>query len=328
MGKKAEFIKGLLTNDLRVAEFALNNICTAKCQFCSIWSQKEKFTVPTLKAKEAIHKLKSLGVRLLTLTGGEPLLHPDFKEIASYASSENIFTTTITADYRILNEKRIQVLAESQVDIMGISIDHHTEIGIMHSRKIPKAIEGIRKALARLKEIGLETTACVLISHFNYQELAELFSKCQELGFDTISVNYPVFSPSPTYTLGGEAINISRQDLISTLYQVIELKKYYPILNPTASLKNIISFLEGKKTYFTWLGGYRALFIDWKFDVYPCMCYEQKLGDIFSMQKRDLKKGGCNCCNMSWYRDFSIYFQGFKSLIPILNEIKRIASYK
>jgi hypothetical protein len=32
------------------------------------------------------------------------------------------------------------------------------------------------------------------------------------------------------------------------------------------------------------------------------------------MDEDALKRPGCNDCNMSWYRDFSMYFHGFRSL--------------
>ncbi len=328
MGKKSEFIKSLLRGDLRVAEFALTNICTAKCSFCSIWAQKEKFTVDTDKAIATVDKLKELGVNFITLTGGEPLLHPAFKRIAEHCAENKMITTTITADPRVLNKKRLDILKETDIDIMGISIDHHVEEVAFKARKIPDSIKGIEAALKGLKQRRIFTTACVLISDFNHRELPDLMEKCRALGFDSISMNYPVFSQSPTYTLGGEAIRLSKEELITSLREILRLKKDYNIVNPAPSIKNIIMYLEGKKPRYTCLGGYRSLFIDWKFQTFPCMFFERSMGNILELTRKDIKKTSCNLCNMSWYRDFSIYFQGLKSVAPLLGELGRIASFK
>jgi hypothetical protein len=44
------------------------------------------------------------------------------------------------------------------------------------------------------------------------------------------------------------------------------------------------------------------------------------LGNILTtMEEKDLRRAPCNNCNMSWYRDFSTFFQGLRS-IPILFE--------
>ncbi|MEJ2665302.1 MAG: radical SAM protein [Spirochaetia bacterium] len=313
---------------MRVAEFALTNICTAKCSFCSIWSQKEKYTVDTQKAIATVSKLKELGVNFITLTGGEPLLHPDFKRIAAQCAKEKMITTTITADPRVLKPKRLDILAETEIDIMGISIDHHIEDVAFKARKIPDAIKGIETGLKELKKRKIFTTACVLISDFNHRELPDLMKKCSELGFDSISMNYPVFSQSPTYTLGGEAIKLSKEELIAALREILRLKKDYNIVNPAHSIKNIITYLEGNKPRYTCLGGYRSLFVDWKFQTFPCMFFEKSMGDVLELKKKDIKKTSCNLCNMSWYRDFSIYFQGLKSVVPLFKELGRIASFK
>ncbi|MBN1797269.1 MAG: radical SAM protein [Spirochaetales bacterium] len=327
MGKKSSFLKTYLTNQLRVAEFALNNICTAKCQFCSIWKQKKKYNVDTAKALIAVSKLKSFGVRFITITGGEPLLHPHFAEIANHCTKENITTTTITADPRILNDKRIHILKQAEIDCMGISIDHHTDEVTYKARKIPHLIDGIKQAVKKLKENDILVTASILISDFNHSSLPTLFKKCEKLGFDSISLSYPVFSPSPTYTLGGDAIKLSRKDLITALKKVLRLKAEYDIVNPRHSIENIITYLRGENPRFPCLGGYRSFFVDWTFQVYPCMCHEKSMGNILTMNKNEIKKTSCNLCNMSWYRDFSIFFQGFKSLPPLFQELKRIIAF-
>ena len=62
MGKRFAIIKNYINNTGKLCEFALNNICTAKCKFCSIWQQKEKHIVETTKALEAISHLAKLGI--------------------------------------------------------------------------------------------------------------------------------------------------------------------------------------------------------------------------------------------------------------------------
>jgi hypothetical protein len=56
--------------------------------------------------------------------------------------------------------------------------------------------------------------------------------------------------------------------------------------------------------------------VDWFFDVRPCMQLPHVLGNILTMEEKDLVRQTCNECNMSWYRDFSMYFHGFKG-IPV-----------
>lgn len=327
MGKKISLMNSFLKNDLRVCEFALTNLCTAKCSFCSIWKQKKKIVVNTRKALKTITHLSDLGVRFITLTGGEPLLHKDYDKIVAQCTKENIISSILNADARLFTSKRMDALKEAGIDYVGISIDHYTNEVEYKSRKIPKLLNHIEKAVKGLKKRGIKTTASILISDFNHKNLEKLFQKCKSIGFDTISINYPEFSESPVYTLGGDAISLSKKEVIKALEEVIRLKKKYDIVNPIVSMKNIILFLKGEKPKFMCFGGYRTLFIDWNFNVYPCMHLANHMGDVLKLKKSDFKKIPCNKCNMSWYRDFSVYFHGLKSIIPLVKEIPNLHKY-
>jgi MoaA/NifB/PqqE/SkfB family radical SAM enzyme len=69
------------------------------------------------------------------------------------------------------------------------------------------------------------------------------------------------------------------------------------------------------------LGGKHVLFLDWFFDIHPCMQLPNTLGNILdeNMKESDLYMPPCNDCNMSWYRDLSMFMHGPRS-IPILLE--------
>lgn len=318
MGKKLSLLKCALQGNLKVCELALTNVCTAKCKFCTIWEQKPKVLVDPDKAKKAITHLANLGTRFITLTGGEPLTHPHFEEIIEHCTKENIITAILNADARLYTQERLDALQRSKVDVACISIDHHTDKIVSESRSIPGLLKHIEKAVNELKKRNITVWALTLISNYNHKSLRELFKKCMDIGFDTISVNYPIFSKSPVYTLGGDAIEMSKQELIEALLKVIDLKKEFRIINTKPSMKNIIQYLRNETPKFECLAGYMATFIDWNFSVYPCMYLPDSMGDVLSLKSSDFKKLNCNECNMSWYRDFSIYFQGLKSVKPLI----------
>ena len=80
-------------------------------------------------------------------------------------------------------------------------------------------------------------------------------------------------------------------------------------------MKNIIRFLKDPaKVKYHCLGGTNVLFVDWFFDVRPCMQLPGVIGNILTMKEEDYKMSPCNECNMSWYRDFSAMFHGLKSM--------------
>ena len=145
------------------------------------------------------------------------------------------------------------------------------------------------------------------------------------MGYDFISLNYPTFSDSPVYELGGEGISFSKEDVIKGLQSAIELKKTgkYDIINMTSSMENIIDYLrDPASAKFPCHGGKRVLFVDWFFNVYPCMQLPTPLGNILTINQKALDIPPCNQCSMSWYRDLSMFFGGAKSLAMLFNAAK------
>jgi MoaA/NifB/PqqE/SkfB family radical SAM enzyme len=317
--KHKHILKTFLSGSLRLAEFAITNVCIAKCTFCDIWKQKPKVFIPKDKALLAIDKLADFGVSHITLTGGEPLMHANIVDFVAKCTSRNIHSSVLDAAPSLITDDRLARLDEAGNDMISISLDSEDPAVLEASRQIPHIMRDIEDAVKRMKRTSIKSMASILIWNNNHDRMEQMFAKAADMGFDLISINYPTFSKSVVYPLGGEGISLSRDLVIQSLESVIELKKQrkYNIVNSIISMENIISYLKDPETVrYECLGGSRVMFVDWFGDVRPCMQLPQRLGNIFTMSKDDFAKESCNQCNMSWYRDFSTFFHGVRS-VPI-----------
>lgn len=329
LNKQLNFVRGLLRNKIRFCEFALTNTCSAQCSFCTIWQQKPKVSVDIDKALKTIDRLAKLHVKFITLTGGEPIIHPHVEDIVQRCTDRGMISSVLLADPRLLTENKLNALSKAGVDMIAISMDHYEDSVLYESRKIEGLTSKIEDAVSRINaKGGIDSMASILISTYNHKSLEVLFERVKEIGFTSIAINYPEFSQSPVYTLGGEGINLTKQEVAAALEDVIRLKKKgYNIVNPELSIKNIISYLVGNGSKYKCYGGSRVLFVDWYFHVHPCMHLADNYGDILDMKEKDLKKKSCDACNMSWYRDISIYFSGIKSIRPILSIVRDMSKF-
>jgi MoaA/NifB/PqqE/SkfB family radical SAM enzyme len=324
-GKKRNLVKKFLQGRLRFTEFAITNACIAKCSFCDIWKQKPKIFVDREKALRAIDRLASFGVSHLTITGGEPLLHPDITAFVERAAANSMNNAVLNAAPSLLMRGDIlKRLEGAGCDILSISFDSGDGVTMAESRKIPNIMEDMARAIEMIKRTRLKTMASVLIWNDNYDKLEEVCVKAKNMGYDFISFNYPTFSESKVYPLGGDGISLSRDKVIEGLIEAIRLRKSgkYGIINSAISMRNIIDYLrDPASARFHCLGGNHVLFLDWFFDVHPCMQLPKTLGNILddSMTEADLCMPPCNDCNMSWYRDLSMFLYGPRS-IPVLLE--------
>ena len=314
--KHKHILKMFVTGNLRVAEFAITNVCIAKCTFCDIWKQRPKVFIDKDKALLAIDKLADLGISHITLTGGEPLMHANIIDFVTKCTSRNIHTAVLAAAPALITDERLDCLYEAGTDMISISLDSDDPMVLEESRRIPGIMQGIEDAVERIKRTKIKSMASILIWNNNHDRMEQLFQKATDMGFDMISVNYPTFSKSVVYPLGGEGISLSRELVVQSLESVIEIKKQkrYAIVNSTVSMQNIIQYLKDpSKVTYQCLGGSRVMFVDWFGDVRPCMQLPNVLGNILTMTKADFATTPCNQCSMSWYRDFSTFFHGVKS---------------
>ncbi len=74
---------------------ALTYRCNLRCRYCQIWKAAGR-ELTTRQVKVAIDELSGAGMARLGLTGGEPLLRPDFPEIVSHAKGRGLFCTVFT----------------------------------------------------------------------------------------------------------------------------------------------------------------------------------------------------------------------------------------
>jgi len=320
LGKARNVFKNYFLGRIKVAEFAITNACIAKCSFCDIWKQQPKVFVDREKALKAIDLLADHGTVHITITGGEPLLHPHVVDFVRRATERKMHNAVLdAAPQLLLRNDIIKRLEDAGNDMISISYDSGDPAIMTESRQIPNIMEDMAKAVELIAKTKVKTMASILIWNDNYDKLEDVCTRAKNMGFDYISINYPTFSQSQVYPLGGEGISLSREKVIEGLESAIELRNTgkYGIINTAVSMKNIIRFLKDPaKVHYHCLGGTNVLFVDWFFDVHPCMQLPKVLGNVLTMKDKDYKMTPCNECNMSWYRDFSAMFHGLKS-VPV-----------
>ena len=69
-----------------MAHMSLTNYCNLTCSFCCFANRDISEKMPTEKVFQALESFKQIGVTGVEFTGGgEPSIHPHFKEIVHYA---------------------------------------------------------------------------------------------------------------------------------------------------------------------------------------------------------------------------------------------------
>src|ERR1700720_4340115 len=96
--------------------------CNLSCTYCNEYDDFSK-PVPTDTIIQRINRLADLGTVIVTLSGGEPLLHPDLDDIIRAMRRRGLIAGMITNGY-LLTPDRVQRLNRAGLDWLQISIDN------------------------------------------------------------------------------------------------------------------------------------------------------------------------------------------------------------
>jgi MoaA/NifB/PqqE/SkfB family radical SAM enzyme len=119
--------------------------CNLACAYCNEYDDFSK-PVATDVVISRINKLADLGTSIITLSGGEPLLHPDLDEIIAAMRHRGVMACMITNGYLLVPE-RVQRLNRAGLDHMQISIDN-----VMPDEVSKKSLKVLDKKLEILAE--------------------------------------------------------------------------------------------------------------------------------------------------------------------------------
>ena len=119
--------------------------CNLSCTYCNEYDNFSK-PVPLETMERRLELLGRLKTGVVTLSGGEPLLHPDLDEVIRGIRKHATLAGLITNGY-LLTAERVQRLNEAGLDYLQISIDN-----VMPDEVSKKSLKVLDKKLQILSE--------------------------------------------------------------------------------------------------------------------------------------------------------------------------------
>jgi len=164
--------------------------CNLTCKHCYSISADRDFD-GELSTREVFHvmdDLRSFGVPVLILSGGEPLLRSDIFEVSRRAKSMG-FYVGLSTNGTLIDEQNIDAIADLGYDYVGVSIDGMRETHDRFRRKqgaFDASMKGIHLCLERGIKVGLRFT----MTQDNAPELPELLALMNTQGIDKFYLSH------------------------------------------------------------------------------------------------------------------------------------------
>lgn len=160
-----------------LAQLVVTRRCNLSCGYCNEYDQVSN-PVPTAELERRIDKLADLGTVVLTLTGGEPLLHPELDVLVRHAVSRGMVTTSITNGYPI-NRTWISKLNAARLTLLQLSIDN-----LDSNEMSEKSWNRLQRHLGLLRDHArFKVTVNAVLGSCSAEETRQVVEGVAEMGF-------------------------------------------------------------------------------------------------------------------------------------------------
>lgn len=161
-----------------LAQMVIIRRCNLSCAYCTEFDKtSEPVPFPVLDAQ--LRKLKNLGTFGISLTGGEPTLHPDLPRLIRRCRELRFFRTGMITNGFFLKPKLIQELNDAGLQEMQISID-----GLQGNETTQKVLNNLRKRLEDLRaHAKFNVTVSGVIGACPPEEAQEVVAFASAMGF-------------------------------------------------------------------------------------------------------------------------------------------------
>lgn len=215
--------------------------CNLACAGCGKIDYPDAILNKRISVEDALAAADECGAPIVSIAGGEPLIHNEIGEIVAGLVARKKFVYLCTN--ALLLEKKIDLFTPSQYLTFSIHLDGERELhdsAVCQQGVYDKAIEAIEKA----KERGFRTNInCTLFQNVAPEQAAAFFDTVTGLGVDGITV-----SPGYAYERAPEQQHFLNRRKTKQLFRdIFRLKrgKKWPLSHSTLYL----DFLAGNQQY-------------------------------------------------------------------------------
>jgi MoaA/NifB/PqqE/SkfB family radical SAM enzyme len=155
--------------------------CNLSCKYCNEYD-KTSDPVPLEKFKRRVDLVAGLGASIVTISGGEPMLHPQIYEIFAHIRSHGMIAGLISNGYYMTRD-RIEKLNAAGLEYLQISIDNVTPDEV--SQKSLKVLDRYLRYLSEYAEFHVSINSVIGGGVNNPEDALAVARRAVELGFST-----------------------------------------------------------------------------------------------------------------------------------------------
>jgi AdoMet-dependent heme synthase len=311
---------------LRLVAWEMTRACNLACVHCRAGAcpERDPQELTTEEGRRLIDGIAEVGKAILIMTGGEPLLRPDFFELARYARDAGLRPVLATNGVLVTSDVAADI-ASVGIPRVSISIDGPTAEEHDTFRKVPGAFEASLAGIANLRAAGVSVQINTTLTRRNRGRLALIMGLAESVGAEAFHVFLLVPTGRAKQMVGEEMGPEEYEETLLEFYRLsreskLETKatcapQYYRILRQQAKVEGIEvteeTFGLNARTRGC-LGGLSFVFVSYRGELQPCGYFDVQAGSVrekafseiwetaplfLELRKLSLLEGKCGKCN-------------------------------
>jgi radical SAM protein with 4Fe4S-binding SPASM domain len=254
--------------------------CLMNCMHCSSSCDLNKETLSFRKIKDIFEEAKCLGVRIIELSGGEPLLHPQITNIIEEAKKSfevRLYTSGFVKDngFDGIPEEVLRILAKIGIDKIIFNLQGANAIAHEKITQTVNSFDNVINSIKSSKAIGLWTGIHFVPMKPNYKELWPLAKLSNSLKVDELAILR--FVSQGRGKTNKAILDLSQEEFNELLRDIVITKKAFSsLLTIRAGCPmNFCSLVDRSLESVSCKAGLSTLSICFDGKVAPCPAFKQ-----------------------------------------------------
>jgi AdoMet-dependent heme synthase len=246
-------------------------------------------------------ELREMEVLNLTLTGGEPLAHPDFLALGARAR-ELGFAVRIKSNGHALRGELARRIRD-EIDPFLIEVSLHGATAATHDRqtRVPGSFHRLLANLAEMKELGLRVKINSTLTAWNEGEIEEMFALVDLAGLP-LQVD-PEVTPRDDGDRDPLAVAPSREGVLRLFRLQFERGRSAAADGPSEVARGGDDGTMPAPVHKHCGAGSSGIAIDPYGNVYPCVQWRRPVGNLHQQSLREIWRGSAGLAEV---RDLTV----------------------
>lgn len=268
--------------------FELLPLCNLNCKMCYVrLSREEMEKQGRLRTADEwlsiAEQMQKAGTLFLLLTGGEPLIYPDFKKL--YLGLKKLgFIISVNTNGTLLNEEWADFFAENKPRRINITLYGSDDNAYKNLCNYPGGFEKTMNALKLLKEREVPAKISFSVTRANADMLGDIYRIGKELDMLVETDTYMIPALKERHLPISEQSRLEPEQAAAKRLEIMrydrtpEMAKEY--------IDTVLKETEKVSTYsdcVSCLAGNCGFTINWKGEMKPCVTFDEPIVSVFEV---------------------------------------------